>query len=239
VSLRRAWDDQAANWTNWVRTPGHDSYEQFHGERFFELVPRAGGLTVDLGSGEGRVARDLRAHGHVVVEIDGSAALARASAQLSGGMVVNADMAQLPLVDSCADLAVAFMSLQDVDDMPAAIREAARIVEIGGHLVLAIVHPMNSGGGFAPAEPGQGPLDRPFVMRDTYLTHVRYVDDIERDGLPMRFEGEHRPLDSYSRALEQAGFAIEALREVTEPDPADKWSRIPLFLDLRAVRVAA
>ena len=68
---------------------------------------------------------------------------------------------------------------------------------------------------------------------------MRYVDDIERDGLPMRFEGEHRPFESYSRALERAGFTIEAIREVTEPDPADKWSRMPLFLDLRAVRVAA
>ena len=59
---------------------------------------------------------------------------------------------------------------------------------------------------------------------------------MERDGLPMRFESEHRPIESYSRALEAAGFAIEAIREVGDPDPADKWSRIPLFLDLLAVR---
>jgi hypothetical protein len=51
----------------------------------------------------------------------------------------------------------------------------------------------------------------------------------------MRFESEHRPIESYTRALEQSGFAIEALREIGDPDPDDKWSRMPLFLDLRAV----
>ena len=56
VSMREAWDRQAATWTMWTRTPGHDSYRQFHGARFFELVPAPGRLTVDLGSGEGRVA---------------------------------------------------------------------------------------------------------------------------------------------------------------------------------------
>ena len=52
----------------------------------------------------------------------------------------------------------------------------------------------------------------------------------------MRFVCEHRSLEDYARALEAAGFAIETLREVTEPDPRDRWSRIPLFLDLRARR---
>jgi SAM-dependent methyltransferase len=234
VSMRDAWDGQAANWTSWVRTPGHDSYEQFHGARFFELVPPPGRLTIDLGAGEGRVARDLRARGHVVVELEGSAGLARASFEMSRDLVVNGDAARLPFAARVADVAVAFMSLQDVDDMRAAISEAARVLVPGGNLVLAIVHPMNSVGRFSPSEPGQDPLDRPFVIRDSYFAHRRYGDDVVRDGLPMRFESEHRPLESYSHALEDAGFAIEAIREVGDPNPADKWSKMPLFLDLRA-----
>jgi hypothetical protein len=73
-------------------------------------------------------------------------------------------------------------------------------------------------------------------VRGSYFVERRYADDIVRDGLPMRFESEHRPLESYARALEDAHFAIEAIREVGEPDPTSKWSRMPLFLDLRAVR---
>jgi SAM-dependent methyltransferase len=221
--MRQAWDRQAETWTRWARTPGHDSYRNFHGERFFELVPPPGRLTLDLGAGEGRVARDLRGRGHVVVEVEASSALARASSQMSDATVVNADVARLPIATG-------------VDEMPAAISEAARVLAPGGHLVMAIVHPVNSAGRFEPLQPGEEDIDRPFVVRGSYFAERRYVEDIARDGLPMRFESEHRPLETYARALEHAGFSIDAMREVGEPDPASKWSKMPLFLDLRAVR---
>jgi SAM-dependent methyltransferase len=231
--MRDAWDRQAEYWARWARTPGHDSFTQFHGERFFELLPPPRGLTVDLGAGEGRVARALRSRGYTVAEVEGSAALARANRE-RGGCVVHADVARLPLRDTIADLAIAFMSMQDVDDMPGAIAEAARILEPRGVLAMAIVHPMNSAGRFEKAADGRAELDRPFRIDGSYFTTRRYADDVERDGLTMRFESEHRSIESYSRALEHAGFAVEALREVAEPDPGDKWSKIPLFLDLRA-----
>lgn len=50
---------------------------------------------------------------------------------------------------------------------------------------------------------------------------------------------EHRTLQAYTEALSQSGFLIERLREVTEPDPNDKWRRVPLFLHLRAVLAKA
>ena len=236
--MRDAWDRQGPLWTTWARTPGHDSFTQFHGARFFELLPPPGRLTVDLGAGEGRVARALRPRGYDIVEIEGSTYMARANAELTKGRVINADVAKLPLRTGVADLAIAFMSLQDVDDMRGAVAEAARLLAPGGHLVMAIVHPINSAGAFETAKPGEIERDRRFVVDGSYFSERRYADDIERNGLSMRFESEHRPIESYTRALEDAGFAIEALREVGEPDPGDKWYRMPLFLDLRAVRRA-
>jgi hypothetical protein len=53
-SLREAWEANAEAWVRWARAPGHDSYRQLHGRRFFELVPPAGRLTLDIGCGEGR-----------------------------------------------------------------------------------------------------------------------------------------------------------------------------------------
>jgi SAM-dependent methyltransferase len=237
MSLREAWDRQGPTWTRWARTPGHDSFSQFHGERFFSLLPAPGRLTVDIGAGEGRVSRALRPRGYNIFEVEGSEYLARANAELTEGRVVRADAARLPLRDRVADLAIAFMSMQDVDEMPAAIAEAARILEPGGHLVMAIVHPVNSAGAFEKAAPGEPEHDRRFVIDGSYVDEFNYADDIVRDGLPMRFESAHRPIESYSRALEHAGFAIEAVREVCEPNPDDKWHRVPLFLDLRAVRL--
>src|SRR5262249_51372481 len=125
---------------------------------------------------------------------------------------------------------VAFLSLQDADDMPQAMAEARRVLGPGGGLVLAIVHPINSAGGFE----GYRGAGQPFVVRAADFGRGPYTDDTARDGLRMRFSSEHRSLDAYSRALEDTGFVIEALREVTEPDPEDRWFRVPMFLHLRA-----
>ncbi|MBO0694054.1 MAG: hypothetical protein J2P58_14215, partial [Acidimicrobiaceae bacterium] len=64
----------------------------------------------------------------------------------------------------------------------------------------------------------------------------RISDTSERDGLTMTFHSEHRPIRDYTDALFGAGFLIEKLQEVGESDPTDKWSRLPLFLHLRAAR---
>ena len=154
------------------------------------------------------------------------------SSAAAGGHAAVGDLASLPIATGAADIAVAFMSLQDVDDMPAALAEARRALVPGACLVLAIVHPINSAGGFEP----NTSAGAPFVIRDSYFVSRRCIEDVERDGLSMRFVCEHRSLEDYARALEAAGFTIETLREVTEPDPRDRWSRIPLFLDLRARR---
>jgi SAM-dependent methyltransferase len=213
---------------------GHDSYWRFHGRRFLQLIPPPGRLTVDIGAGEGRLGRELIARGHRVVALDSSFVLAQAavSHQVPQPAVV-ADAAALPLRAGCADLAIAFMSLQDVDDLAAAISEAALLLAPQARLCMAIVHPLNSAGTF---EGDREDREAPFVVRGSYLAAHRYRDDIEREGLAMTFHSEHRPLEVYARALEDAGFAIEAVREVTEEDPADRWSRIPLFLHLSAFR---
>jgi hypothetical protein len=52
----------------------------------------------------------------------------------------------------------------------------------------------------------------------------------------MTFHSRHRSLEAYSRVLERHRFSIEALREVSEEDPADRWFRVPLFLHVLAIR---
>src|SRR6266545_6301608 len=122
MDLREAWEANAADYVAWTRTPGVDSYDRFHRDQFLDLLPAPGRLTVDIGCGEGRLARDLKARGHCVLGVDGSATmLAHARAADSDIPVHLADAAALPLDDGVADLAIAFMSLQDIDAMPEAI----------------------------------------------------------------------------------------------------------------------
>ncbi len=234
MTLRDAWESEAERWVAWAREPGHDSYWVFHRDRFLELLPPPTGLTIDVGCGEGRLPRDLVARGYSVIGVDGSPTLidyARA-ADPDGDYRV-ADAAELPLDDGVATLVTAFMSLQDVDDMPAAVREAARVLLPGGRLCLAIVHPINSAGGFASMAD-----DAPFVITESYFAPRVSAERMEREGLEMTFVSEHRPLETYVAALASAGFVIERVVEVPDPTapPGDRWARIPLFLQIRAVK---
>ncbi len=228
--LRDNWDAHAKEWIDWVRDPARqDTYWRFHRDRFLSLVPAAGRLTLDIGCGEGRVARDLRQRGHRVLGIDCSFTMCQAAADYfedpSPVTVTVGDAARLPLADASADCAVAFMSLQDIDDMPGAIQEIARVLADGQKLALAIVHPMYSASGKNP--------DDDFVIKRPYFTPDLCVSVDTRDSRTMTFYREHRPLQAYIDAVLGAGFSIEKLVELT--DEAE-GKPIPMFLDILAVR---
>jgi SAM-dependent methyltransferase len=235
-SLRDAWEAQAENWAAWARAPGHDVYyQEVNLPPFLDHLPAAGRLTLDLGCGEGRLGRVLQERGHRVVSIDASPTLVRlAKTYEQSQPVVLADVAHLPVRDAAADLAIAFMSLHDVDDLQGAVFEAARALEPGGRFCVSIVHPINAAGKFVDQT-----ADSAFLIAGSYLEEFRYSDEVERDNLPMVFHSYHRPLEAYARAFDKAGFVIEALREPADPMPGDehaRWRRVPLFLHIRAVR---
>ena len=233
MTLRDAWEEQAANWVEWARAPGHDSYWTFHRDAFLELLPAPSGPTLDVGCGEGRLPRDLKSRGYDVVGIDVSPTLIEhARAADPEGDYRVADAASLPLSDASVSLVTAFMSLQDVDDLGAAVREIARVMRPDGILGLAIVHPINSAGAFDSSD------DDAVFRIETYLGEWNYTDVVERDGLRMSFAGRHRPLESYFAALGAADLVVDRLVEVADPTdpPASRWRRVPLFLHLRAQR---
>ena len=84
--MKDGWEDRAAQWLAWARTPDFDAYWSYR-DAFFALVPApAGGRTLEVGCGEGRVARDLTARGHRVTALDPSPALLRAAASARSRM---------------------------------------------------------------------------------------------------------------------------------------------------------
>ena len=234
MSLRDAWEAEARNWVAWAREPGHDSYWQFHRDRFLELLPSPSGVTLDLGCGEGRFPRDLKARGYSVIAVDGSPTMIEHAREADpGGDYRVADAAHLPFADAAVHVVTALLSLHDMDDMEGAIAETGRVLIARGRLCAAVVHPINSGGKFVSSA-----ADAEFVMRDSYFEQRPYADAVERDGLRMTFTSRHRPLEAYVAALESVGLLVERLVEVadsTDP-PGDRWQRIPLFLHFRAVK---
>jgi SAM-dependent methyltransferase len=236
--LSRAWEENAAAWIAWARAPGHDSYWRFHRDLFLALVPPPCGRTLDVGCGEGRLARDLQTLGHDVTAVDASPTMIAAAREAAPEMdSLVADAARLPFGDGSFGVVVAFMSLQDVDDLEGTVREAVRVLEPGGRLCLAIVHPLSSAGAFAERE-----ADSAFVIEGSYLDESVTDATFERDGLAMRFVSRHRPLQTYTEALVESGLLLERLREPPLPEsgfngePGRRWQRIPLFLHLSAVK---
>lgn len=236
MGLGDFWEQQAGQWVRWAREPGHDSYWRFHRDRFLELLRPPGRLTVDVGCGEGRLARDLKAHGHTLLAVDRSPAMARHAREADPELDVReADATALPLDDGAADLVVSFMSLMNTDDLEEAVREAARVLDREGRYCIAITHPLNTAGTFTSRE-----ADAAFVIEGSYFERSQRELPVERDGLEMTFLDAHRPLEDYFRALEDAGLLVERLREIPDSTEAPaqesflRWRRVPLFLHLRA-----
>jgi SAM-dependent methyltransferase len=176
----------------------------------------------------------LQKAGHNLIGVDVTFTLARAANSNRPPIsVVVADAARLPFRDRAADLVVAFMSLQDVDDFAGAVHEAARVLEPGGRFCLAIPHPVGEAGDFQE--------DGTFVLDRSYFGVWRYPDIQERDGGEVAFHSEHRPIEAYGLALEQASFLIEAFREPL-PDVAtaagipngERSRQVPSLLMIRA-----
>ena len=223
MSLADAWENNATDWIAWARAPGHDGvFWAGTWPALAEILPDSAGLTLDLGCGEGRAGRQLLAAGRRVLGIERSPTLARAAATGPRALpVTQADAARLPLADSCIDLAVASMSLLDMDDFEGAIAEVGRVLHPGGVFCFAIVHPFDSACESTSASAGT------FVVSQPYLASRRYEDHFERDGLGITLVSMHQPLSAYTAALFRAGMVITDLRERGERE-------IPWLLVARA-----
>lgn len=223
-------EERAQEWLAWTRTPGHDPYWRYR-DAFFALVPAPGAATLEIGCGEGRVARDLVAHGHRVTALDPSPTLLRAAAEADpDSRYVQGTAEALPFEAGAFDLVVAYNSLMDVADMPAAVHEAARVLAPGGRLCACITHPLQTASTWSQADD-----EAPLVVTESYLDERTMEVPVERDGLAFTFDGWCLPLEAYGRALETAGLLIEALREPADP-AGGRWARVPMFLMWRALK---
>jgi SAM-dependent methyltransferase len=226
------WEPDAENWVSWARTAGFDAYWYFRDAFFDSILPAPGRRTLEIGCGEGRVARDLVARGHTVVAVDTAATLVRHAREVDTvGCYALSDGASLPFPDGAFDIVVAYNALQVVGDMERTVAEAARVLTPGGALCACIAHPVTDLGDFTEDAAR-------FMIRPDYRERRRVEELEQRDGHTMTFRGWTSSLEHYSLALEAAGLRIEVLRE---PRPAaderyERWQTIPLFLNFRAVK---
>jgi SAM-dependent methyltransferase len=227
--MREAWESNAEAWIAWARSPALSrQFWLFHLPRFLEVVPAPGRLTLDLGCGEGRLGRELAHRGHRVVGVDGAPALARAAVSHEHGFAAAAgDATALPFSDGCADLVVSMMTLQNVQNLDLAFSEAARVLDHGGNLVFAVLHPFKVASDFGTQ----------------YFEPFSYRASAEREGLQVELPTGYHPLSAYFEAMEQAGLLVYSLHEpvpdadVVRSHPAMAWClKVPCMLIIGARR---
>lgn len=202
------------------------------------------GDVLDIGTGEGQIARLAMARGaRRVVGIDPTPAQIVEALRRGGGpSYARAGAAALPFASGSFDAAVACLVFEHITDVDTAIAEVARVLRPGGRFALFLNHPLLQ-------TPNSGWIDdqvleppEQYWRIGPYLIEDLTIEEVEK-GVFIPFV--HRPLSRYVNALADAGLV---LRHMHEPAPPPGFlaraaeyaaaATIPRLLVLRTEKVA-
>ena len=188
------------------------------------------GNALDVGCGEGRFCRMLESVGVKPTGIDPTRKLLELARERDPAGDYQLGRAErLAFADASFDLAVSYITLIDIPDFRAAIREMTRVLRPGGSLLMANLT------GFTSAC-----CDRGWV-KDADGEYLHYpVDNYLRE-FPLwlqwsgiRIENWHRPLAAYMTAFLEAGLILKFF---SEPEPVsgqaieqERARRVPWFV---------
>lgn len=225
------WDKSAAGWIASIDAGETNRLFLLDGP-MLALAGQVRGLDViDIGCGEGRFCRMLRDLGARVVGIDPTRALIDAAkGRDPSGTYLQADAQSLPLEDARFDLVVSYLTLIDIPDVRAAIREMSRVLKPGGRLLIANLQSFVTTRSAAWYRDVDG--KKLHVAVEDYFTErpVRMVWG------QIDIENYHRPLETYINALLSSDLTMT---HFLEPRPTDDAvaqrpslcdeQRVPLF----------
>jgi ubiquinone/menaquinone biosynthesis C-methylase UbiE len=143
------------------------------------------GRALDAACGTGRHAAHLVRLGHRVVGVDLTPEmLARARDRVPGAEFHTADLRNLPADDESFDVVVCGLALAHLPELDPAVRELARVLAPGGHLIVSVLHPFQALLGWhAPFTGSDG--RRGFVREHPHL-HADYLTAFAAAGLRTR-----------------------------------------------------
>jgi SAM-dependent methyltransferase len=233
------WERNASWWQRTFAAGDDPEYE----EQILPLVARHLGSArrvLDIGCGEGQVARRVAALGAEVVGVDPTASQVREARVRGRGPTYARGRAEaLPCRSGAFDAVVLCLALEHVDAFEVAFDEVARVLEPGGRFLLVLCHP------FLQA-PGSGWVDdqaagEHYWRIGAYLPEEAETDEVAA-GVELRFF--HRPLNRYVHAMGRAGLLIDDMEEPSPPATllSEVWqfpqaSTIPRVLFVRARRL--
>lgn len=193
---------------------------------------------VDVGCGEGRFCRMLRARGVEAVGIDPTLALVARARELDPSGTYRIGRAEaLDVADGTIDLVVSYLSLVDVPDLTKAIAEMARVVRPGGMVLIANLASFTTAGIDGGWSVGPDGSER-FTI-DRYLEERATV--VAWRGI--RIENWHRPLSRYMSDLLAQGLLLRHFDEPApsggDPERRARYERVPWFVVMEWERPVA
>lgn len=194
---------------------------------------------LDVGTGEGQVARLASRMGADVVGLDPTWNQVRVAVERGAGpRYLGAGAAALPFADARFDAVIACLVFEHITDVDAAIAEVSRVLEPGGRFLFFLNHPLLQ-------TPDSGWIDDQFVdppeqywRIGAYLQESATIEEVEKD---VYIPFIHRPLGRYVNALSDNGLVLTRMEEPGPPPgflarapEYEAAAHIPRLLFLRA-----
>ena len=208
------WEAHSGWWQDGFTDGADPEYEE-------QILPIAANLlsgydrVLDVGTGEGQVARLAAAQGSsLVAGIDPTANQVVEATKRGGGPVYARSGADaLPFADEAFDAVVACLVFEHIEAVDAAIDEVARVLRPGGRFAFFLNHPLLQ-------TPNSGWIDDHMVEPPEqywrigpYLIEDNSIEEVEKD---VFIPFIHRPMSRYVNAMSESGLA---LRRMMEPSP--------------------
>jgi len=218
------WDEHAQWWIDGFTNGADPEYvEQIIPLAVEELAGRV--HVLDLGCGDGQIARALAAQGANVLGVDPTQLHIDVAIERGGGpQYLLGGATEIPADDNSFDAVVACLVFEHIDQMDEAMTEVARVLKPRGQFSFFLNHPLLQ-------TPGSGWIDDHIIdppeqywRIGPYLVETESIEEVEKD-VYIRFI--HRPLSRYVNALIANGMTIE--RMVEPSPPAGFLARAPEY----------
>ena len=179
------------------------------------MVERIGGAqrVLDVGTGEGQLARISAGLGAYAVGVDPTWAQIEVASSKGGPPgYARAEAAALPFADGTFDCVLACLVFEHISMVDEAIAEVARVLEPGGRFLFFLNHPLLQ-------TPGSGwiddhILDEQYWRIGPYLVEADEIEEVEKN---VFIPFVHRPMSRYVNAMAANGLLLKEMQEPAPP----------------------